>query len=83
MSADNMHEYAFDVKLFAVVRVRAACKEDAIDLMNQVVDGLTPSDAWVERFNEQLDDVCITEVSLSEDGEGENREPFEIDGEMV
>lgn len=76
-----MHEYAFDVKLFAAVRVRAKTKKQAIELMEQVVDALEPSEEWTARFNEQLDDVCVTEISLDEDGEDENREPFEIDGE--
>lgn len=81
---DNMHEYAFDVKLFAVVRVVAANKRDAIKAMEQTIDALDLSDAEISGLNSILvQGLRITEVSLAEDGEDDNRTPFEIDGEPV
>lgn len=68
-----IHEYAFDVKLFAVIRVKAESLEQARVLMRKVVDATAPT--------ELPSTVELTEFSLSEDGEDENEEPFEIDGE--
>lgn len=65
-----MKEFAFDVKLFAVIRVRAETVEQAREQMTKVVNATSPS--------ELPDDVQLTEFSLSEDGEDENREPFEV-----
>lgn len=67
------HEFAFDVKLFACVRVKASTVEEARERMKAVIDATTPHDL--------PDTVRLTEFSLSEDGEDENRTPFEIDGE--
>lgn len=81
---EGMHEYAFDVKLFAVVRIVAAGKTDAIETMKTVVDAMDPTEHWVAGFNQGAkgQQLRITEVSLSPDGDGENEEPFEIDGEF-
>lgn len=78
---DDMHEYAFDVKLFAVVRVVAKDVKAAREAMGTVIDAMEPSEHWVGGFNSVAQSLRITEVSLSEDGEDENRVPFEIDGE--
>ena len=75
------HEYAFDVKLFAVVRVKAPSLADAIAVLDATVDAMSPTEHWVEGFNSAGTAVKITEVSLSEDGDDTNRAPFEIDGE--
>lgn len=77
---DGMHEYAFDTKLVAVVRVLAHSKADAIEVMRQVIDGMDISEHWVAGFNSAAGSVKITEVTLSED-DGSEHEPFEIDGE--
>lgn len=79
---EGMHEYAFDAKLFAVVRVVAPNLESAIRNMESVIDAMAPTDQFIKGFNDAAK-VKITEVSLGEDGEDENRTPFEIDGEDV
>lgn len=71
--AVELHEYAFDVKLFAVVRVKAANQQEAVTRMRKVIDAADVSSL--------PKDVGLTEFSLEEDGEDENEEPFEIDGE--
>lgn len=77
---DGMHEYAFDVKLFAAVRVVAPTLADAVAAMEATIDAMEPTPDWVEGFN-GLSRMRLTEVSLAEDGEEENRRPYEIDGE--
>lgn len=67
-------EFAFDVKLFAVVRVNALTVEGAREKMRKVIDAVEPRGLPA--------DVRLTEFSLSEDGEEENGQPFEIDGEF-
>lgn len=79
----EQHEYAFDVKLFAVVRVKAPDLATAIAVMESTIDAMQPTDHWVEGYNSTATQVKITEVSLGEDGEDENRTPFEIDGEPM
>lgn len=78
---EDMHEYAFDVKLFAVVRVVARTKTDGIEAMKTIVESLDLSEHWIAGFNSKATGLRITEVSLSQDGEDENETPFEIDGE--
>lgn len=73
--SSTKHEYAFDVRLQAVIRVKATSIKQARKHMRQVVDAadaksLPPS-------------VQLTEFSLSEDGELDNEQPFEIDGEEL
>jgi len=77
---DGMHEYAFDVKLFATVRVIAASPAMAAAAMENVVDSMKPTGDWSPLYPGGKSKVLITEVSLAEDGENENRVPFEIDG---
>lgn len=74
-------EYAFDVKLFAVVRVKARSLAEAIQALDSTVNSMQPSDHWIEGYNSIGTAVKITEASLSEDGDDDNRQPFEIDGE--
>ena len=76
----TLNEYAFDVKLFAVVRVRAESLEKARAAMHLTVDAMEPTGEWLDSFNSQ-EQVKVTEVSLAQDGEGENEMPFEINGE--
>ena len=65
------HEYAFDVKLFAVVRIKAKSEESARTLLNEALSCANID--WKEN------NVNITEASLTTD----DGEPllFEIDGE--
>lgn len=82
---EGFHEFAFDVKLFAVVRVVAPNIDIARAAMRDVIDCMEPTG---RKQHSQDDDgnvnsVVITEVSLEEDGEDENEEPFEIDGEVA
>lgn len=72
---EGMHEYAFDVKLFAAVRVIAPDADAAMRTVREVIDAVSPADTDLG------DGVHLTEFSLSEDGEGENEQPYEIDGE--
>ena len=78
---EGMHEYGFDVKLFAAVRVVAADEKAAIEAMEKVIDSMEPGEHWIGGFNDTAQSVRITEVTLSQDGEYENCTPFEIDGE--
>jgi len=71
----ELHEYAFDVKLFAAVRVKAYSLGEAKAAMAQVIDGMEPCADWISGFN-GASRVKLTEVSLSRDGV----EVFEIDG---
>lgn len=79
----EQHEYAFDVKLFAVVRVKACSLAEAIQALDSTVNAMQPTDHWIEGYNSVGTAVKITEASLSEDGDDTNRQPFEIDGESV
>lgn len=77
-------EYAFDVKLFACVRVRATSVAEAREAMHKVISCIDPSKEAIDDLNalSGMDTgVKITEVSISEDGESENELPFEINGE--
>lgn len=70
-----MHEYLFDVKLFAAIRVRAVDEYEARAMMSQCIDASTANlGAWPNG------DPIIAEVSLDEP---ENDELIEIDGEAV
>ena len=67
-----MKEYAFDVKLFAAIRVKAESKKEAIALLRQHVDAASCNfGAWPNG------DPILGEASVDDD------EPycFEIDGE--
>ena len=76
-----MPEYLFDVKLFAAIRVVADDVQLAREAIGAVVDAMGPSEHWIGGYNDKAKSLRITEVSLSEDGDDENRMPAEIDGE--
>lgn len=68
-----MHEYLFDVKLFAAIRVTADTEAEARQMMRDCIDCATANlGAWPNG------DPIICEVSLDEP---ENDELIEIDGE--
>jgi hypothetical protein len=77
-----MHEYLFDVKLFAAIRVTAVDVQSAREAIGAVVDAMDPSQEWVDGYNSRAQKLRITEVSVAEDGDDENRIPVEIDGEF-
>lgn len=68
-----MHEYLFDVKLFAAIRVNATSEAEARQMMKDSIDCATANlGAWPNG------DPIVCEVSLDEP---ENDELVEIDGE--
>jgi len=79
------HEYAFDVKLFAVVRVEAANEAAARKALTKVLDCMDLSDATIDGMNSVLGDVKITEASLDSDDSvyPHGAELFEVDGESA
>lgn len=68
-----MHEYAFDVKLWACVRVSANSEAEA---RQKMLDALTCFDVSYAE-----DGVRLTEASIEDDGEAS--ELIEVDGEAV
>lgn len=66
-----MHEYAFDVKLAAVVRVKARSQQAALSLLRRKLDCETPPEA-------EAAGVRITEISIDDEA---GPHCFEIDGE--
>jgi hypothetical protein len=72
--AETRHEYAFDVKLVAVVRVKAESLETARESLKAVLDCVDMSDAALEGFNNEQGrtgiSAKVTEVSLSVDDVG-------------
>lgn len=77
-----MHEYLFDVKLFAAVRVTAPDLQAARKAMLRSIDCLDLSEVAIDGINSTLgQSVRITEASISQDGEDENMMPAEIDGD--
>jgi hypothetical protein len=74
-----MTEYAFDVKLFAVLRVEASNVHEAKLHASNVLDAMDIDNNFIEGYNERCDKgVKISEVSLSQDG---GMWLFEVDGE--
>ena len=73
----ELHEYAFDVKLNAVLRVTAESEEEARTIMSAVVES---TDTDELRLWHQ--EVKLTEFSLSSE-EAETPELFEVDGKEV
>lgn len=67
----TLHEYAFDVKLFAVVKVKAGTEARARIILQEALDGIYPDGA--------IDHLYVTSVSITTD----DSEPdlFEVDGE--
>lgn len=75
-----MHEYAFDVKLFAVIRVKATSEANAREAMDVVLSCMELSQFTIDGMNDVLkvESMQITEASLTtEDGEPHL---FELDG---
>lgn len=74
------HEYAFDVMLSAVVRVRAKTLAGARKQLGLVLDAFSPTEDWIRGFNAA--GLVVTECRLSPDtGAYEHdAELFEIDG---
>ena len=70
-----MHEYLFDVKLFAAIRVKASSEAEARQMMKDQIDANTANlGAW------QNGDPILAEVSLDEPAYDEL---IEVDGEAV
>lgn len=70
-----MHEYLFDVKLFASIRFRADSEEHARAMMREHIDCNTANlGAWPSG------EPILCEVSLDEPA---NDELIEVDGEAV
>lgn len=68
-----MPEYAFDVKLWAVCRVKADSEKEARKKMLEVVDCID--------IGYDSDGVLLTEASVEDDGS--DSELIEINGEAV
>lgn len=72
-----MKEFAFDVSLKAVCRVKAATEGEARDAMQSVLDCVEPDEHFLKGWNDvNKGEVEITEFSLDQ------KQPclFEIDG---
>jgi hypothetical protein len=70
------HEYLYDVKLFASLRIRATDRKSADAKIRDLLDCATANFGWDNEFGRPL----IGEVSLdTEDG----AELIEVDGECV
>jgi len=67
-----IHEYAFDVKLYAAIRVRAESVEAARELLDETVQAADANfGAWPDG------EPILAEVSVA----GEHNPCFEVDGE--
>ena len=76
MGENELHEYAFDVKLNAVLRVTAESEEEARTIM-AVVESTNADELRLWHS-----EVKLTEFSLSSE-EAETPELFEVDGNFV
>ncbi|WP_315768522.1 MULTISPECIES: hypothetical protein [unclassified Bradyrhizobium] len=74
-----MKEYAFDVKLWAVCRVKAEDEKQAREAMKIALDCVDVG----FKFGPDIDgcEVSLTEASIED--EGDSSELIEIDGEAV
>jgi hypothetical protein len=63
------HDFAFDVKLAAVIRIRAASEAEARKTMQEVLQACEPAAPLVEGLNETRRDIRITEFSILPDTE--------------
>jgi len=79
-----MKEFAFDIKLSAVVRVKASSEKAARKILPEVLDSLDLTSCEIDGFNDSqgVKNVVLTEASISMDDE-EGPYLFEIDGEDV
>lgn len=73
--APKQHEYAFDIKLWAVVRVMATSEKKAREAIISTLDC-----ADLSKLTLTDPTVKITEASTIAPEEGEEYKPFEIDG---
>jgi hypothetical protein len=71
----KLHEYAYDLKLWAVVRVKAQTEKAAREA---IIATLDCADLSKLRLTDPA--VTITEASTIAPEEGEEYKPFEIDG---
>ena len=71
-----MKEYAFDVKLAAVVRLNASSEQQARSILERVLDCIDYSRETLDDFS----DARLTEVSICVD-DANGPMLFEIDGE--
>lgn len=70
-----LHEYLFDVKLFAAIRVKARSEGEAIDMMMRHINANTANlGAWPNG------DPITCEVSMDD---GDSADLVEVDGEDV
>lgn len=79
----KLHEYAYDVKLYAVVRVKAYSQKQAEEIVDEVLSSADVSEHCCRGILDTHDDKTleITEASLTtEDGP---IHLFELDGEGV
>jgi len=63
------HEFALDVKLAAVIRIRATSEAEARQTMQDVVQACEPTQPFLDGFNDVRPDVRITEFSILPDTE--------------
>ncbi len=82
---NELHEYAFDVSLNAVVRVKAQSEEHARLALESVLDAVSPSPDFLDGYNTGEEEVRITEFSLSSDDSvfTQGAELIEIDQKPV
>lgn len=74
----TLHEYAFDVKLAAVVRVQAKDEHAARGMLAAVLDCVDLSDATIAGLNSRSE-MRITEASVYQD-DSDGPALFEVDG---
>ncbi len=79
-----MKEFAFDIKLAAVVRVCATDEKSARAILPVVLDCIDLSEATIDGINDGygVADVKLTEASISQDDE-DGPQLFEVDGKPV
>lgn len=70
-----MHEYLFDVKLFASVRVKAATEEEAVARLRADLDGAS-ANLGVWAAGPEINEPILAEVSLDD----EDPDLVEVDG---
>jgi len=73
-----MKEFAFDVKLFAVVRIKAQNEKEARRKLAYFEDEFD----LFANLTDSTSEVVLTSASFDDNG-AENAELFEIDGESV
>lgn len=74
------HEFAFDVKLWAAVRINAPSLDAARRGLAAILDAAEPTNGWVEGYNGNREGCTITEVSVQPETTSDMT-PYEVDGE--